>query len=52
MKAIIKKTGLEVFVREDIQPVHNWNTGKIVVSKQPTGVCTFCVNAEDLKISK
>jgi len=52
MKAIIKRNNLEVFVREDLKPIHGWNNGMIVVSKQPTGVCTFCVNKEDLEISK
>jgi hypothetical protein len=30
MKAVIKKSGLEVFVREDITPQNNWNAGKII----------------------
>ena len=50
MKATIKETGLEVFVREDITPKHNWNTGKIAVSKQADGMAYWCVNKEDLII--
>lgn len=50
MKKAITKQGCEVYIREDKQPIHNWNKGKVVVSKQPTGVCTWCVELEDLNI--
>jgi len=50
MKATIKKTGLEVFIREDINPKHDWNKGKITVSKQPEGKAVFCVDLEELEI--
>lgn len=51
MKAIIKKTGLEVFIREDVRP-HASNHGMVCVSKQPTGMCVFSVNKEDLEYLK
>jgi hypothetical protein len=50
MKAIIKKSGLEVFLREDITPKHTWNNGKVAVSKQEEGIAYFCVNQEDLEL--
>jgi len=50
MKAIIKKTGLEVFIREDVKP-HASNYGMICVSKgKDTAV--FSVNPNDLEYLK
>lgn len=51
MKAIIKKTGLEVFIREDYTP-HQSNKGMICVSKLKDGNCIFSVNKEYLEYLK
>jgi hypothetical protein len=50
MKAIIIKTGLEVYIREEFTPKHETNKGMIAVSKKETGIAYFCINKEDLKI--
>ena len=50
MKAIIKKSGLEVFVRTDVKANNSWNHGKICVSKQPTGMMYFCVDSDEIEI--
>lgn len=50
MKAIIIKTGLEVFIREEIKPNHFWNKGMVSVSKKKDGTSIFCVDINELKI--
>ena len=52
MKAVIIKTGLEVYIREELTPKHKWNNEMVVVSKKENGMAIFCVNKEDLKIKK
>jgi len=48
-KAIYTRTNIEVYIREDLTPKHYWNTGKVCVSKQPTGMAYFSVDKEQLK---
>ena len=50
MKATIKKTGLEVFIREDVKP-HSSNYGMVCVSKG-LNTAVFSVEKEDLEIIK
>lgn len=52
MKAIIKNTGLEVYVREDVILNNQWNKCMIAVSKQPKGDAVFGVEKENLEIIK
>ena len=50
MKAIIKKTGLEVYIREELTAQGILNQGMICVSKRKEGMEYFCVNEDDLEI--
>ena len=50
MKAIIKKTGLEVYIREEFTAQSIINQGMVCVSKQKEGNAYFCVNKYDLEL--
>ena len=49
-KATLTTTGITVYIHEGRKPSHGWNTGKVVVSKQPNSSAVFCVDLDKLEI--
>jgi len=49
-KATLISTGITVYIHEGATPQMGYNNGKLVVSKKPNSICTFCVNESDLKL--
>lgn len=50
-KATLISTGITVYIHEGAMPKMRYNNGKLVVSKQPNSIYTFCVNESDLIVS-
>ena len=47
--AIIKETGIIVFIHEGIQPKMSYNKSLLVVSKQPNSNAVFCISPSKLE---
>jgi hypothetical protein len=43
--AIVKETGIKVFIHEGIQPKMSYNKNLLVVSKQPSSNAVFCIDS-------
>lgn len=50
IKAILKKTGITVYIHEGKKPNMPYNTGMFVVSKQLNSPYIFCAAPEELVI--
>lgn len=49
-RAILKKTGIVIYIHSEVTPNMMYNSGKIVVSKQPYSKSTFCVDVQEIEI--